>query len=255
MPSVIFKQTRHRPWPVPSGPWIMAQRWHDLLFAHWPVPAEAMRDLVPPELELDTFGGEAWVGAVPFRMSGIRPRGCPAVPWLSAFLEFNIRTYVRSRDPENPKPGVYFFSLDAANPVAVAVARATFKLPYFNAAMSLEESAEVITYRTRRTHRGAPPAEFSGQYGPAGDVFLAEKGTIDHWLTERYSLYTVSRGTAYRGEIHHAPWPLQPAFLEVETNTMAAASGIALPGCDPLLRFARRIDVAVWPISGIRQPS
>ena len=236
MSSKLVDQS-HRSWPVPSGPWIMAQRWHDLLFAHWPVPVEVMRDLVPPELELDTFDGDAWVGVVPFRMSGIRPRCCPALPWLSSFPEFNVRTYVKSKDPENRKPGVYFFSLDAANFIAVAIARATFRLPYFNADMGLEEQGGVYSYQTKRTHRGAVEAEFSGRYGPAGEVSLAVKGTIDHWLTERYSLYTVSKGVAYCGEIHHAQWPLQPAFLEVETNTMASASGIDLPDCDPLLHF------------------
>ena len=217
----------------------MAQSWHDLLFAHWPIPAEEMRALVPSELELDTFDGEAWVGVVPFRMSGIRPRFCPAVPWLSSFLEFNIRTYVRSKDPENPKPGVYFFSLDAANPIAVAIARSTFKLPYFNAQMSLEEKDDVICCQTRRTRRGAPAAKFSGRVGPNGESYLAKSGTLEHWLTERYSLYTVSRGRVFCGEIHHQPWPLQPGVLEVETNSMALACGISLPDSEPVLHFAR----------------
>ncbi|MDF1811186.1 MAG: DUF2071 domain-containing protein [Verrucomicrobiales bacterium] len=241
-------QYDHRPWPVPDSPWIMAQSWHDLLFAHWPVDIGLMRQLVPEPLELDTFDGKAWVGVVPFRMSGIRPRFCPAVPWLSAFPEFNIRTYVKARDPENPKPGVYFFSLDAANPIAVNVARATYKLPYFHADMAIAEENEIFTYQTTRTHRGAAPAEFKGCYGPTGPVVAAEPGTIDHWFTERYSLYTVSKGKTFRGEIHHNPWPLQPAFLDTECNTMAEASGIKLPDCDPILHFSRRIDVVLWPI-------
>ena len=250
--SVQFlSHTDHRPWPLPEGGWIMAQSWHDLLFAHWPIPIETMRQLIPPELELDTFEELAWVGVVPFRMSGIRPRGFPAVPWLSAFLEFNVRTYVKSKSQPS-KPGVYFFSLDAANPLAVAVARATYKLPYFNAKMSLlKNDDESFTYMTNRTHRGAPSAEFAGSYGPRGDVFLAREGTIDHWLTERYCLYTVSKGKVYRGEIHHLPWPLQPAFLKTDSNTMASAGGIELPNCDPILHFSKSIDVVVWPIEKV----
>lgn len=237
---------------MPKSPWIMAQSWHDLLFAHWPVPAHEMRALIPPQLELDTFDGDAWVGVVPFRMSGIRPRACPAVPWLSAFLELNVRTYVRSKDPENPKPGVYFFSLDAANPVAVAVARSSFKLPYFNAAMRMSETENVISYRSQRTHRGAGAANFEGRYGPLGEVYRSEPGSLEHWLTERYSLYTVSKGRAFCGEIHHGPWPLQSAFCEIKGNTIAAAANICLPDTAPLLHFARSIDVVVWPISAVK---
>ena len=248
MGNPILEQDEHRPWPLPPEPWIMAQSWHDLLFAHWPVPVETMRNLVPPELELDTFEGEAWVGVVPFRMSRIRPMFLPPLPWLSAFLELNVRTYVKSRDPDNPKPGVYFFSLDAANPVAVAVARATYKLPYFRAEMSLQVEDEVYSYRSERTHRGAAGADFAGKYGPTGNPALAQTGTIDHWLTERYCLYTVSGGQVYRGEIHHQPWPLQPAFFEADKNNMAEASKIDLPDIAPLLHFAKRIDVVVWPI-------
>ena len=243
----ITRQIDHRPWPLASGPWVMAQSWHDLLFAHWPIPVEVMRALVPPQLELDTFDGTAWVGVVPFRMSGVRPRLIPAMPWLSAFPELNVRTYVKSRNQAQPKPGVYFFSLEAANPVAVALARGLFKLPYFKADMSLNDDGRIIHYQSRRIHRGAPPAEFSGEYAPTSPVFRAQPGSLEKWLTERYSLYTVNmRGRAYIGEIHHQPWPLQRAEAEIQINTMAAASQIPLPDIPPLLHFARRLDVVVW---------
>lgn len=252
-PAEFPGDVEHRPWPIPSTPWVMAQKWHDLLFAHYPIPIERMRELVPPELEIDTFDGKAWLGVVPFRMTGIRPRFCPSLPWLSNFLEFNIRTYVRARKEGDEKPGVYFFSLDAANPVAVSLARATFHLPYFRAAMNLQErEGERIEYSTKRTHRGAAPAEYAGSYGPTGKVFQAEKGSIDHWLTERYCLYTVHQRKVYRGEIHHSSWPLQPAFQEVEISTMAEASGFDLPDCEPLLHFSRKIDVVVWPIENVK---
>ena len=170
----ILTQTSHRPWPKPSGPWIMLQSWHDLLFAHWPIPIEQMRALIPAQLALDTFAGSAWVGVVPFRMSGVRPRGFPALPWLSAFPELNVRTYVRSRDPQNPKPGVYFFSLEAANPLAVWIARTTFRLPYFNADMHCHDDGSQIDYRSMRTHHNAPPARFVGRYRPTGELYAAQ---------------------------------------------------------------------------------
>ena len=251
--SEILKQTDHRPWQKPTTPWIMTQSWRDLLFAHWAIPAEKMRALLPPELELDTFDGSAWVGVVPFRMAGVRPRWLPAVPWLSAFPELNVRTYVRSRDPQNPKPGVYFFSLEAANPLAVWIARTTFKLPYFNATMTCRDDGRQIHYRSERTHRGAPSARFVGNYQPTGKPYLAKPATLEHWLTERYSLYTVDQGRVYIGEIHHIPWPLQPAEAEIEVNGMAAASGIELPNSAPLLHFVRRIDVAVWQLQRMKR--
>ena len=252
MISEILRQLDHRPWPLPVGPWVMMQSWHDLLFAHWPIPVDVMRALVPPALELDTFDGSAWVGVVPFRMSGVRPRLLPAVPWLSAFPELNVRTYVKARHPAHPKPGVYFFSLEAANPVAVALARGLFKLPYFNAKMHLRDDGHTIDYQSRRTHRGAPAAEFAGQYAPTGPVYRAPKGTLAQWLTERYSLYTLDgQQRAHIGEIHHQPWPLQPAEATIQINTMAAASRIPLPDIPPLLHFVRRLDVVVWPLQKV----
>ena len=183
----------HRPWPIPTTPWVMAQSWRDLLFAHWPIAPDAMRALLPPSLDLDTFEGNAWLGVVPFGMRGVRPRWVPPVPWLSNFLELNVRTYVRVRDRGQVKPGVYFFSLDAANSLAVMIARRTFRLPYYHAAMTLRVEGEWREYASHRTHRAAPGADFVGRYRPVGPVYRAQAGTLDHWLTERYSLYTVDR--------------------------------------------------------------
>jgi uncharacterized protein YqjF (DUF2071 family) len=226
----------------------MTQVWHDLLFAHWPLPAAALRQAVPAALELDLFDGRAWLGVVPFGMARVFPRGTFPVPWLSRFLELNVRTYVR----HGGKAGVYFFSLDAANPVAVQIARRWYQLPYYTASMNLHRAGEWCHYHSFRIHRGAPPAEFQARYRSTGEVYRAAPGSLDHWLTERYCLYAVGRsGELYRGEIHHAPWPLQPAEAEVEANTMAASHGLQLPPSQPLLRFAERIETFEWPIERV----
>ena len=149
-----------RTWPAPKRRWNMWMTWHDLLFAHWPVPAEQLRALIPPILEVDTFQGQAWVGVVPFGMSNVRPRLLPAVPGLSRFPELNVRSYVTVQG----KPGVWFFSLDAANPLAVYLARRFFYLPYLHAKMSLQSNGEVVQYSSLRTHRGVAPAQFRGSY-------------------------------------------------------------------------------------------
>jgi uncharacterized protein len=232
----------HRPWPLPRGAWVMAQRWHDLLFAHWPVPVAALRPLVPPSLEVETFDGSAWLGVVPFWMSRVRARFLPPVPGLSRFPELNVRTYVRAEG----KSGVWFFSLDATNPVAVAAGCRMFHLPYFRAHIRVR-GTNAVQYESRRTHRGAPPAELRARYRPIGEPFRAAPGTLVQLLTERYCLYAVdARARLFRCEIHHAPWPLQPADAEIDGRSMAAAAGIRLPDTRPLVHFARRQDVVVW---------
>jgi len=203
-----------------------------------------MRPLVPAGLEVDLWDGSAWVGVVPFRMSGVTPRGVPALPWISSFPELNVRTYVTAEG----KPGVYFFSLDAANPLAVTLARAWYHLPYFRARMQCADRAGTVSYESRRI--GAD-AEFRGRYRPAGGVFPAPSGSIEYFLTERYCLYSIRRGRLCRAEIHHPPWPLQVAEAEVERDTVAAAAGLRLPHSPPLLHFARRLDVVAWPLAPV----
>ena len=247
----------HRPWPLPVGPWIMAQTWHDLLFAHWRIDAAMLRTfrpLIPFALEIDTFQGDAWIGVVPFRMSGVRLRATPALPTVSAFPELNVRTYVT----HGGKPGVWFFSLDAANAVAVKVARAWFHLPYFNARMRCEIRNDWIEYSSERTHRGAPKAKLIARYRPIGESIRTQAGTLEHFLTERYCLYAVdAKGKITRGDIQHAPWSLQRAEAEFRENTMvqtAMECGASAPPLIsdprhpdvPLLHFARRQDVVVW---------
>jgi len=241
--SAVLQEVAHRPWPLPAGPWIMAQSWHDLLFTHWPVEAALLRPLLPPQLQIDTFEACAWLAVVPFRMTGVRLRGTPSVPWLSAFPELNVRTYVTC----GGKPGVWFFSLDASNSLAVVIARAWFHLPYFRARMTCAEHEGWIHYASERTHRGAPAASLKGRYRPVGRVFCPQPGTLEHFLTERYCLYTTNaRAQIIRGEIHHPPWPLQPAEAEFARNSMTQSLSIALTP-HPLLHFARRQDVLVWP--------
>jgi uncharacterized protein len=221
----------------------MKQKWHELLFAHWPVSTKLLRPHIPAQLEIDTFDGEAWLAVVPFRMSGVRLRGTPALPWLSAFPELNVRTYVNCGE----KPGVWFFSLDAGNSVAVSLARAWFHLPYFRARMRCEERPGWIEYASQRAHSGAAAAMLVGRYRAVGPEFFSRPGTLEHFLTERYCLYALDgQGRLLRGEIHHPPWPLQRAEAGFDRNTMAESLGINLES-PPLLHFSRRQDVVVWP--------
>lgn len=240
----------HRSWPPPRAPWVIAQTWSDLLFAHWPVDAAALRPLVPAALPLDLYDGTAWLTIAPFRMSGVRARLLPPVPGLSAFPELNVRTYVTLEG----RPGLWFFSLDAASLPAVLGARLLFHLPYFRAAMHVHAApGGGIAYASRRSWDWPPPAELVARYRPTGPVALAAPGSLDHWLTERYCLYAVdARDRVHRAEVLHRPWPLQPAEAEFERNTMASAAGVTLPAVAPRLAFARRLDVVVWAPERVR---
>lgn len=241
--QTLLEDTAHRAYPPPGGSWALSMRWHDLLFMHWPVPAEWLRPLIPSSLTLDTFDGSAWLAVVPFRMSGVRPRFLPQVPPLSNFPELNLRTYVSA----GGRPGIWFFSLDAHNPVAVRLARATFRLPYFDAEMSCQVSGDTVSYRSARTHRRAPGAEFSGRYKPVGEAIDSEPGSLERFLTERYCLYSADpQGRVRRGEIHHKLWPLQPAETEIETLDVTRQIGLELPATEPLLHYAKRLDVVAW---------
>jgi uncharacterized protein YqjF (DUF2071 family) len=229
----------HRPWPLPSGPWIMEQVWNDLLFAHWPIGPAILRPLIPPALELDTFDGQCWLAVTPFHMTGVRLRGTPALPGISAFPEMNVRTYVSF----GGKPGVFFFSLDAGSRLATWAARISYHLPYIFARMKVTAGNGWIHYESQRTSQ----TRFRGSYRPIAAVRIRSKGTLEHWLTERYCLYTVVSRRILRSEIHHAPWPLQDAVAQIEENSMAAA-GITLPEVPPLLHFAKSLDVLIWPL-------
>ena len=219
----------------------MTQSWHELLFAHWRIDPTLLRRAVPSSFDLDLFEGHAWLGIVPFYMTNVALRATPSLPWISAFPELNVRTYVRVDD----RPGVYFFSLDAGRRLAVAAARRFLNLPYFSATMAVERRADGVHYHSVR--RGAPGAEFSGVYDSVGAPFPPSGRSLEYFLTERYCLYAQDRrGVPYRLEIHHPPWTLQFARAAITTNSMAWANGLAIDQEPATLLFARRQDVVAW---------
>lgn len=220
---------------------MIGQTWRDLLFAHWPVPLEELAPRVPAPLAVETHSGSAWVSITPFLLTGLRLRGLPPLPRLSRFPELNLRTYVTLDD----KPGIWFFSLDAGSKLAVWGARLGYRLPYHEADMTVRREGDWIAYHSRRKD-GA--AELSIRYRPAGESTIAKVGTLEHFLTERYALYAVTRtGAVLRAEIDHPPWVLHPAAVEIERNTLARAHGIALSDREPLTYFSYAQPTHVWP--------
>jgi len=248
--ATVLSSIAHRPYELPPGKWRMAQRWNDLLFAHWPIRVDAMARLLPAGLEVDSFDGCAWVGVVPFWMDRVRTRTVAeryvTVPGTGKFCELNLRTYVRSR--LTGLRGVYFFSLDAASALAVLGARTLFHLPYFLASMhrrttpdgSIEYSSERLLSRRK--------VRFEASYRSLGEVTPSAGGTLEYFLTERYCLFTPNGGRVLVGHIHHLPWPLQAAEAEIRINQLPAAHGIALPERAPVLHFARELHVYIWSL-------
>lgn len=238
-----LEHLEHRPWPVPARRWAIGQTWNDLLFAHWRVPLEDIRALVPANLEVELHDGSAWLGIVPFRATGLRLRGTLPLPGVSSFLELNVRTYVRAADG---RPGVWFFSLDASSRAAVEVARRAYKLPYFQARIAVERHEQWIDYECARV--GERGRVFSGRCRPEGEVFGAEPGSLEWFLAERYCLYTTDAGGGLlRAEIHHDRWPLQVAEAEIELTTIAP---FVLRGA-PLCHYSRLQDVVIWPLEPV----
>lgn len=228
----------------------MKMNWHDLLFMHYRVDFQRLRELIPQPLEIDTFDGSAWLGIVPFRMTGVAPRFIPAIPGLSSFPELNVRTYVTL----DGKPGVWFFSLEATNRLAVRFARKMFHLPYMDAKIDFcncenTSNGTWIKYKCKRTHSGEASAQLNCEYRPIGSSFLAEKNSLAAFLTSRYCLYSAdSFGNIFRGEIDHDPWELREAQAIVTENTMTEGLGIELPTDEPVLHYAKKIRAIAWTI-------
>jgi len=240
-----LKEQAHRPWPIPERPWTWRQSWENLLFAHWAVPIETIRPLVSDRLEIDTFEGRTYVGVVPFRMAGVTRRPFPPMPWLSAFPELNVRLYVK----HGGKPGVFFLSLDAGNPVAVWAARTFFHLPYFWSRMS-DIGDSTIGHKFLSERRIGPrSARFRATYRPVGEVFEPAPGSLEEFLVERYCLYTTRPdGRLMRGEVHHAPWPLQRAEAEIDCRELLASHGLKTGDEMPHLLFTRGVQVVLWSL-------
>jgi len=234
--AAVTGVTGHRPWPLPEEPWTSAQTWVDVAFLHWPVDVDDLRRLVPDSVELQAFDGSAWLGIVPFLLTGLRVRGLPPIPRLSTFPELNVRTYVTHGD----RPGIWFFTLDAGSAWFVEAAKRLYRLPYQHARMRCERRGEYVHYEAARAG-----AAFSARYRGDGELFNAEPGSLEEFLTERYCLYTEDGGRLYRADIHHPRWDLQQGSAVIDLNTM---SPLPLPGEAPHVLFSPLQDVVVWPL-------
>ena len=237
-----LRHLKHRPWPIPEQPWSWRQAWCNLLFAHWPIPKSDLRLLIPEPLEVQEFDGTAWLGVVPFEMRGVMRRFLPDLPGFSAFPEWNVRTYVSL----NGRPGVWFFSLDATNRLAVWGGQRCFHLPYHRAKITIQQNDGQLLHEGSR-HDHGPHLEYAAKFAPAGPTFQAEPGSLEHWLTERYCLYAHRPdGRMYRTEVHHRQWPLQNASAELDVKALVARCHLTIEGPPVSCLFAKKVDVVAW---------
>ena len=239
----ILRKTEHRRWPKPKRPWVMTMSWVNLLAAHWPIEPRQLRRLVPDRLAVDTWEGKAWISILPFAMDNTSLRGFTWSPRQMYFPEVNVRTYVTT---EEGGPGVWFLSLDAASRLAVWGARTFFYLPYLNAELDMSVAGDVVNFRSIRTHSGEPQAEFVATYSPTGPAEVAEEGSFQEWIMERYLYYVAGGDSILRGDVHHEPWILQPGSIDIETNTLFDALLIELPAEPTFVYYADSVDSLGW---------
>ncbi|MAG92376.1 MAG: hypothetical protein CMJ48_01295 [Planctomycetaceae bacterium] len=258
MSGPVDEIDRLEPTQRPPGQPAGFHRWSKLLFLHWPVRESELRPLVPEALTIDTFEGKAWIGLVLFQMSKVRPRWFPAIPGVSSFPEFNVRTYVHR---DGADPGVWFFSLDAGKSLPVHIARWRWKLPYYRAAMRVKSGGRRVAYHSERLWPGVvgPGVEAETEFGDLIGTFnkdltpgQATPGTLEHFLAERYLLYCQSPNKElFRGRVHHTPYPLREARVENLTETLLAASSITRPETPPHVLYSEGVEVEVFPLERV----
>jgi hypothetical protein len=258
----LLYSVEHRPWLPPDAQWLLSQSWNDALFAHFAIDPLTLRRLVPEALTLDLYDGVAWLTISPFCTSHLRPSGVPPLPGLSFFPQVNLRTYVTMQGRSGPsKPGLYYFSVDAANLSAVWFARIFFRMQFWHSAIQIggatiqarKSTERTIRFRSSRLHGPAAlngPVQFDAVYAPGGEAARARRGSLDEFLMERYCVYSWNRRKFYRTEVHHQPWPLQRASVEIRSNNMAEPFGLSLGMKPDLCHFSRSLKVLTWaPVS------
>jgi uncharacterized protein YqjF (DUF2071 family) len=228
--------------PHVTLPWVLFMTWRDLLFASWRVPPEIVRAKVPPELDLDTFDGSAWVTLVPMHVTGMHYRDVPPIPGMVTLRELNFRTYVK----RNGKGGVYFLSIECPAIVSDWMALHLFKVPYLKAQIVMANDGVTYHYASERTQSDMPPAAFFGTFSPSGETASPAPGSLESFLVERFCLFFVKDGKVYRGDIHHEAWKLQSAELNIGYNTIAKAAGFDLAEKPDHIAFSPATDTLVW---------
>ncbi|GGN14768.1 YqjF family protein [Halarchaeum nitratireducens] len=218
---------------------VISMDWRDVCVASYAVDPDVVAATLPDGVAVDTYDGDAYLSVVPFVMGDVRPYKFPRFVGPT-FGELNLRTYVTG----DAGPGIYFYNLDATDRLGVAIARATFRLPYYDASQRIVKRGDTVEFESERTHTGVPPCEFDADYTPIGDPEPAEPGSLTEFLLERYRFYVEGRGTLLRGEIEHEPWRVQEATYDVRENDLFTVNGFETPDRDPHVAYSPGVEVA-----------
>jgi uncharacterized protein YqjF (DUF2071 family) len=230
--------------------WSVArQRWLFMTFLHWAYEPATVQALLPPDLEVDTHDGSAWVGLTPFLMGDFRPPFLPALPFVSTFPETNLRTYVRGPDG---KDGLWFLTLEASNLATVLGARIGYGVPYHWADMACERG-DRVRYRSRRRPARASAVGHDIAVVPGRALSEGELSAFDHFLTGRWRSYTRIFGRLFSVPVAHEPWPLWTAEVGDLHESLTEACGLQRPAAEPVVHYSPGVhDVrlgAPWPVA------
>jgi len=236
------REDGHLPFPMPNRSFALSQEWRDLTFMHWKVDPKRLKPHLPDGLEIDFFQGDAYVGVIPFVMKNVRPKSLPSVPGISTFAEFNIRTYV----VKDGQPGVFFLTLDAKSLMTCFYAPRAYGLAYRYAKAKVKKQGETLHWHSRRTSDGV---QLIGSSTPSGSIQTADSATLEHFLFERYCLYTEHKGCLRRAYVYHQPWNFHEAEVNLETNSLLESYDMGLDVLAPdLVHYSKGLPVKTWSI-------
>ncbi|MFE6166427.1 YqjF family protein [Viridibacillus arvi] len=224
-----------------NRPWIISQEWHDILFLHWPVSAEDIRQYIPSELELELFNNKAWISLVFFQVKENRPRLIPAMPGISSFLELNVRTYVTYKE----KSGVYFLSIDANNQLITKLVNYKNFMPFRHANITLKKYENAITFYSRSKQIETNYETLIASYEPISGPI--ERSQLECWLSERYHCWTKIDDHLLRVDNAHTPWTLQKAAYTIHENSIASYLNYDDKENYPIAHYSKMKKVHLYP--------
>lgn len=205
-----------------GGPVVASQRWRDVAFLHWRVPADAVAGLLPSGVAPDEHDGPTWVGLIGFELDAATIGASPPIPHFGRFAEINVRLYAVD---STGRRGVVFRSLEASRLAAVLAARAAFSIPYRWSRTSIHRTGRSVAFRAQR-HLGPGHSRFGVEWDPAA----AHTGELELFLTACWGLFTERFGRTIYLPNEHEEWVVHQARLTHIDDELVGLAGVAVTG-------------------------
>lgn len=228
---------------VRRWPWVGQQEWRDILFMHWPVPYEILKPYVPAPFKLETYNRQAWVSVILLQAKNSRLRGMPTMMSYPSFLQMNVRTYINF----DGEPGIYFFSVDANHKLTVTTAKGLLKLPYELAEMEMKRDKDHIMFKSKRKKVNQIVPSITANYRPSLQRIAHQRGTLSHWLTERYCFWLINGKRVMKGPLSHLPWELYDVTLDLNMTDMIPFLSDRYKQENPLVHYAKSVNAYLYP--------